>query len=87
VELDFALIDGARKDGVGATPWSTPRPLIADMSRAAALGYRPAATYAEAIGAACRSAESLAAAGVAFVPYLGAMFDYAAEDAYFAGLG
>jgi nucleoside-diphosphate-sugar epimerase len=87
VELDFALIDGARKDGVGATPWSTPRPLIADMSRAAALGYRPAATYAEAIGAACRSAEALAAAGVAFVPYLGAMFDYAAEDAYFAGLG
>jgi nucleoside-diphosphate-sugar epimerase len=87
VELDLVLIDGARGDRVGSTPWSAPRPLIADMSRAAALGYRPVATYAQSIGAACRSAEALAAAGVDFVPYLAAMFDYAAEDAFFAGLG
>lgn len=86
-DVAFTLIDGARKDRVGATPWSTPRPLIADMSRAAALGYRPVATYAQAIGDACRSAEAMAAAGVAFVPYLATMFDYAAEDAFFASDG
>jgi nucleoside-diphosphate-sugar epimerase len=81
VELDLVLLDGAAENGVGGSPWGTPLPIVADMARAAALGYRPVATYAEAIGAACRSAEALAAAGVAFVPYLMAMFDYAAEDA------
>ena len=86
VELDLVLLDGPPKDGIGGTPWSGPRPLIADMSRAEALGYRPVATYREAIGPACRSAEALAAAGVPFVPYLAKMFDYAAEDARLAEL-
>lgn len=81
-EPEFVLMDGAPKDRVGATPWSGPRPLIADMARAESLGYRPVATYAQATPAACHSAEALAAAGVAFVPYLQAMFDYAAEDAF-----
>jgi nucleoside-diphosphate-sugar epimerase len=82
---ELVLFDGPPKRGVGATPWSGPFPLVADMSRAAALGYRPVATYAQAIGAACRSDEALAAAGVPFVAYLQAMFDYAAEDAFLAG--
>jgi nucleoside-diphosphate-sugar epimerase len=86
VELDLVPLDGPPKDGVGGTPWSGPRPLIADMSRAEALGYRPVATYREAIGPACKSAEALAAAGVPFVPYLAKMFDYAAEDARLAEL-
>jgi len=81
VDLDFVLLDGAPEKGVGGTPWSGERPLVANMARAEALGYRPVAAYAEAIAAACRSAEALAAAGVAFVPYLRPMFDYAAEDA------
>ena len=81
---ELVLLDGAPERGVGATPWSGPLPLVADMSRAEALGYRPAATYREAIGGACRSAEALAAAGVAFAPYLAKMFDYAAEDARLA---
>jgi nucleoside-diphosphate-sugar epimerase len=81
VELDLVRLDGPPENGVGATPWSGPRPLIADMSRAEALGYRPVATYREAIGPACKSAEALAAAGVPFVPYLAKLFDYAAEDA------
>jgi len=81
VELDLVLLDGPPKDGVGGTPWSGPRPLIADMSRATALGYRPVATYREAIGPACRTAEALAAADVPFAPYLAKLFDYAAEDA------
>ncbi|HZZ88202.1 MAG TPA: NAD-dependent epimerase/dehydratase family protein [Caulobacteraceae bacterium] len=86
VELDLVLLDGPPKGGVGATPWGIPRPIIADTSRAAALGYRPVATYSEAIGAACRSAEALAAAGVPFAPYLAQMFDYAAEDVRLAQL-
>jgi nucleoside-diphosphate-sugar epimerase len=80
VELDLVPLEGPPDSGVGATPWSGPRPLIADMTRAEALGYRPVASYRDAIGPACRSAEALAAAGVAFVPYLTRMFDYAAED-------
>ena len=81
VDLDLVLLDGAPAKAVGGTPWSGERPIMADMARAEALGYRPVATYAEAVGTACRSAEALAAAGVDFVPYLRAMFDYAAEDA------
>jgi nucleoside-diphosphate-sugar epimerase len=82
---ELVLIEGAPEARVGATPWTVPAPLIADMTRAEALGYRPVARYAEAVGAGCRSAEALAAVGVAFVPYLTAMFDYAAEDAYLEG--
>jgi nucleoside-diphosphate-sugar epimerase len=81
VELDLVPLDGAPKNRVGATPWSGPLPLIADMSRAEALGYWPVATYEQSIGAACKSAEALAVAGVPFAPYLARMFDYAAEDA------
>jgi nucleoside-diphosphate-sugar epimerase len=87
VELDLVPLDGAPKHGVGATPWSGPLPLIADMSRAEALGYRPVATYEQSIGAACKSAEALAAAGVPFAPYLAKMFDYAAEDREFVAIG
>lgn len=87
VELDLVRLDGPPRNGVGATPWSVPLPLIADMSRAEAIGYRPAATYRQAIAAACRSDEALAAAGVPFVSYIEAMFDYAAEDAFFADGG
>lgn len=86
VSPQLLLLDGPPVHGVGATPFGGPLPLVADMSRAAALGYRPVATYQEAIGAACRSAEALAAAGVPFAPYLTTMFDYAAEDAAFGKL-
>ena len=86
VSPELVLLDGPPVGGVGATPLGGPLPLIADMSRAAALGYRPVATYQEAIAAACRSAEALAATGVPFAPYLDKMFDYAAEDIAFGEL-
>jgi nucleoside-diphosphate-sugar epimerase len=36
----------------GQTPWSTPKPLVVDMSKAEAeLGYRPATTWSDAIDA------------------------------------
>jgi nucleoside-diphosphate-sugar epimerase len=79
-DLELVPAEGAPAGGVGATPWSGPLPMVASMARAEALGYRPVASYQQSVPAACRSAEALAAAGVRFVPYLAAMFDYAAED-------
>jgi len=81
---EFVRLDGPPRRGVGATPWTGAGPMVADMARARALGYRPVATYAEAVGAACRSAESRAKAGEPFEPYIAAMFDYQAEDRFFS---
>ncbi|HWA63199.1 MAG TPA: NAD-dependent epimerase/dehydratase family protein [Caulobacteraceae bacterium] len=85
VDLELVPLPGPPDGTLGATPWSIPRPIVFDMSRAEALGYCPAATYAEAVAGACRSAEAAARAGVKFPDYIGALFDYAAEDAFFAG--
>ena len=79
-DLQFDLLPGPPKSGVGATPWSVAGPVVVDMSRAEAIGYRPVTTYAQAVGEACRSAEAAAKAGVAFPDYINALFDYAAED-------
>jgi nucleoside-diphosphate-sugar epimerase len=80
----FVPLDGPPQNGVGRSPWSVPMPLVADMSAAAALGYRPVGAYAETVAAAIRSAEARAAAGQPFQDYLNGMFDYAAEDAALA---
>jgi nucleoside-diphosphate-sugar epimerase len=85
VDLELAPLEGAPPGGVGATPWSVPAPLVADMRRAAALGYRPVGTYAETVAAACHAAEAMISAGEPFIPYIEAMFDYAAEDRVFVG--
>jgi len=82
---ELVPIAGPAPNGVGGTPWSGPLPIVASNAAAEALGYRPVASYAEAVPAACRSAEAFADAGVRFLPYIEAMFDYAAEDRYFEG--
>ncbi len=84
IELDLVRLPGPPKRGVGANPWCIPTPLVLDMTRARALDYRAAVGYEDAVGAACRSAEAFAAAGMAFPAYIEALFDYAAEDAVFA---
>lgn len=84
VELDLVPIPGPPRHGVGVNPWCIAGPIVLDMSAAQALGYTPVTRYGEGIGEACRSAEALAAAGVPFVDYIGRLFDYAAEDAFFA---
>ncbi|MGH7012394.1 MAG: NAD-dependent epimerase/dehydratase family protein, partial [Caulobacteraceae bacterium] len=71
--------------GVGAHPWCIPDPIVLDVSKAQALGWKPGPDYAGSIGEACRSAEALHRAGIAFAPYIDALFDYAAEDAWLAG--
>jgi nucleoside-diphosphate-sugar epimerase len=50
-EFDEVLLaDPAPRGEVGLTPWSTPKPFLVDMTKAAQeLGYRPAVTWAEAL--------------------------------------
>jgi nucleoside-diphosphate-sugar epimerase len=75
---------------VGATPWSVPAPLTLDTGAAATLGYRPATTYDDAVGATCDWLTAHAATDwrerfplLAAYPY--DLFDYAAEDKFFTG--
>lgn len=78
--------------GVGDTPWSTPHPVVLDMSAAEReLGYRAVTGYAESLPATVewtvrelggrdwREAFPLLAQGY------GELFDYAAEDRWLAG--
>lgn len=85
-EWRLHTVDGPPIGGVGGHPWAIPRPIVMDMTRAAALGYRPVARYEEAVGDACRSIEMLAAAGAAFPDYILKLFNYAAEDAFLQAL-
>ncbi|CAN5638602.1 NAD(P)H-binding protein [soil metagenome] len=49
----LAPFPGPPKGWKGRTPWSVEAPLVADMSAAAALGYRPVTDYATATPALC----------------------------------
>jgi nucleoside-diphosphate-sugar epimerase len=86
-KLDLVRFEGLPEKGVGGHPWGAAHPIVLDMRRAEALGYRAVGGYADLVGEACRSAEAAAGAGAVFVPYLLAMFDYAAEDAWLARRG
>jgi nucleoside-diphosphate-sugar epimerase len=65
----------------GRTPWSVERPVVADMSAAAALGYRPVTDYRESIGATCNALVEAARgrdwreAFPGLAPYPAAMFE------------
>jgi len=71
---------------IGRTPWSVPRPFVLDTSAATALGYAPATTYADAVGAVCDGLIQDAAgrdwreAFPVLASYPDELFDYAAED-------
>jgi nucleoside-diphosphate-sugar epimerase len=87
VNLDLVCLKGPPRNGVGSNPWCIPSPIVVDMARAHALGYRPVTRYQDAVGEAGRSAELAAGAGVTFPDYINALFNYAAEDAFFAQSG
>jgi nucleoside-diphosphate-sugar epimerase len=82
---EVLLPDPVGRGAIGATPWSVPKPLLVDMAKAEReLGYRPAATWRDALP---RQVEWLLAATRArawqeVLPrgaeYL--RFDYEAED-------
>jgi len=75
------------------TPWSTPRPVVLDMTEAAfEVGYRPVTTYERAVRAMCewlveatkdRPWQELMPR---MAEYLQDSFDYAAEDELLGGL-
>jgi nucleoside-diphosphate-sugar epimerase len=78
---------------VGDTPWSTLKPIVADMTKAEIdLRYRPVTTYQDAVSETCRWLVS-ATQGKdwrevlrATADYLDGAFHYDAEDAFVRGL-
>lgn len=71
---------------LGRTPWSVPRPFVLDTSAAVALGYSPATTYSQSVGAICDELSDIASGEdwrarfpiLASYPY--DQFDYQSED-------
>jgi nucleoside-diphosphate-sugar epimerase len=74
---------------IGRTPWSVPRPFVVDCRAAIRLGYSPATTYADAVGATCDWLVDDAANGdwkeryPVLASYPRNHFDYEVEDAFF----
>ncbi|MDQ4137833.1 MAG: NAD-dependent epimerase/dehydratase family protein [Actinomycetota bacterium] len=91
---DAALVplDGPPVGNVGASPWGAPTPLVLSMESAHRLGYRPAATYSDAVrDAVSWIREKLrdrkwAEAFPELVGRAEAWFPYEAEDAVFERL-
>ncbi|MFC8742208.1 NAD(P)-dependent oxidoreductase, partial [Streptomyces olivaceus] len=91
-ETEDVLVDGPPPAGpVGDTPWSVPAPVVCDMSAAEhQLGYRPVARYAENLAETVAFIEERLAgrdwrgAYPEMFRAYGDLFDYAAEDAWFA---
>jgi nucleoside-diphosphate-sugar epimerase len=70
---------------LGRTPWSVPRPFVLDMQAAAAAGYSPATTYADAVKLTCDWLVETASDGdwrerFPSLPRSPAAFDYRTED-------
>ncbi|WP_415943349.1 NAD-dependent epimerase/dehydratase family protein [Streptomyces sp. 067-1] len=89
VETEDVLLDGPPVDGVGETPWTTPAPVVCDMSAAEdQLGYRPVARYADTLPETVAFVEERLAgrdwreAYPKMATAYGDLFDYAAEDAW-----
>ncbi|MFD8744701.1 NAD-dependent epimerase/dehydratase family protein [Streptomyces sp. NPDC059616] len=80
------------EDGVGGTPWSSPHPIVYDMTAAEReLGYRPVTGYVQSLPetvewiAARLAGQDWTAAFPAMLRSYGKkLFDYAAEDAWLA---
>jgi nucleoside-diphosphate-sugar epimerase len=75
---------------VGATPWSVPRPMLIDTSKAEALGYTSVMSYRASMAATCEDLVRRARqqpwqeAFPGLAAYTDPWFDYAAEDAFLA---
>ncbi|MFC0680259.1 NAD-dependent epimerase/dehydratase family protein [Lysobacter korlensis] len=48
-DAEIVPLEGPPVERVGASPWGVPSPLVLSMDAAHRLGYRPAATYADAV--------------------------------------
>ncbi|WP_330461774.1 NAD(P)-dependent oxidoreductase [Streptomyces sp. NBC_00820] len=94
VKTETELVDGVPPgDSVGRTPWSVPLPVVCDMAAAEReLGYRPVVSYEESLPETVEWLRRRLSRGdwrEAF-PLLAraypGLFDYAAEDAWRAGV-
>jgi nucleoside-diphosphate-sugar epimerase len=70
---------------IGSTPWSIPGSFVVSMDRAAALGYKPAASYDDAVKHSCDWLSKWPSEGwrdrfPILAGYPRNLFDYAAED-------
>ncbi len=59
--VSFQPVAGPAAAPADSTPWSVPRPLVADLSAATALGYRPVTDYRRAAPETCRALLAAAA--------------------------
>lgn len=87
VPLD--LDDGDGTPQVGSSPWSVPGPFVVSTDAAVALGYRPVTDYAGAVGAVVddlreQDPRDWRDAFPVLTRYSTPLFDYEAEDAYWA---
>jgi nucleoside-diphosphate-sugar epimerase len=84
----IGLKDSHYPPPVGATPWSCPRPFLISSQAALEIGYKPVASYADAVPETCRWLVGIAdkAPWPELFPVLAQyprnLFDYAAEDAF-----
>ncbi|MCQ4040598.1 NAD-dependent epimerase/dehydratase family protein [Streptantibioticus rubrisoli] len=91
---ETVLMDGpATSQNVGGTPWSTPYPMVLDMSAAEReLGYRPVTTYLDSLPSTVEWTVRALGDGdwrTVFPRLAGSypqLFDYAAEDRWLAAL-
>jgi nucleoside-diphosphate-sugar epimerase len=91
--VEVTLPGPAAWGSVGDHPWLAPEPFILDTTRAELeLGYRPVVTYADAVPETCKWLVEATRdrdwrdVFPAAAEHLAASFDYAAEDAFLAGL-
>jgi len=90
---DEVLLDEKADPGLGRTPWDTPHPVVLDTTASLELGYKPVGDYAATVAEeidwlfdAYRAGDPDHVLPAADDQYFAKFFDYAAEDAYLAGL-
>lgn len=89
-EWELIGLPGAPRGSVGTTPWSIPRPMLVSMAASEALGYRPVTSHADAMPMLCAALQDAVGGGrweaafPALAAYSFPLFDYPAEDAWFA---
>lgn len=83
------LLGDDAPDGLGATPWDAPHPIVLDTSAARELGYTPAGDFATTVAAeldwlvaAARGGADAGLVPSPDDPFFAPLLDYAAEDRY-----
>ncbi|MFJ4080608.1 NAD-dependent epimerase/dehydratase family protein [Streptomyces iakyrus] len=91
VETETVLLDGPAQASVGSSPWSVELPVVCDMSAAEReLGYRPVVSYRDSLPETVAwltrrlSERDWREAFPSLARIYPDLFDYAAEDAWFA---